>query len=34
MSGMVGTGLLDDLVRDITDDRIFSVRNVILEVMW
>ena len=34
MSGIVGTGLLNDLVRDITDQRVFLVRNVIPKVMW
>jgi len=34
MSGIVGTGLLNDLVRDITDQQVFLVRNVMSEVMW
>ena len=28
MSGVLGTGSLDDLVRDMTEVQIFSVRNV------
>jgi len=34
MSSIVGAGLLNDLVRDITAQQIFSVRSAIPEVMW
>ena len=34
MSSIVGMGLLNDLVQDITDQQVFLVRNVMSEVMW
>jgi hypothetical protein len=34
MSSIVDMGLLNDFVRDLTDEQIFAVRDVLPEVIW